>query len=141
MRISTPRKAALVFTSGWISNLASISTIFRAVAKLPYHSDALNHNSIIEGVRRAGCEKKIWRHNDVDHLERLLIAAGPERPKLIIFESLYSMDGDMAPVREITALAEKYEALTYVDEVHAVGICGPQRGGAESASAKALWAA
>ena len=123
------KEAALVFTSGWISNLAAISTIAALLPNCLILSDALNHNSIIEGVRRAGCEKKIWRHNDVDHLERLLIAAGPERPKLIIFESLYSMDGDMAPVREITALAEKYEALTYVDEVHAVGMYGARGGG------------
>ena len=123
------KQAALVFTSGWISNLASISTIAALLPNCLILSDALNHNSIIEGVRRSGCEKRIWRHNDVAHLEELLIAAGPERAKLIVFESLYSMDGDIAPVAEIVALAEKYSALTYIDEVHAVGMYGPRGGG------------
>src|ERR1700690_3182818 len=87
------KEAALVFTSGWISNLASISTIASLLPNCLILSDALNHNSMIEGVRRSGCEKQVWRHNDVVHLEQLLIAAGPERAKLIVFESLYSMDG------------------------------------------------
>jgi 5-aminolevulinate synthase len=123
------KPAALVFTSGWISNLASISTIAGLLPDCLILSDALNHNSIIEGVRRSGCEKRIWRHNDVGHLEELLIAAGPERAKLIVFESLYSMDGDIAPVARIVELAEKYNALTYVDEVHAVGMYGPRGAG------------
>jgi 5-aminolevulinate synthase len=123
------KEAALVFTSGWISNLASISTIAALLPDCLILSDALNHNSIIEGARRAGCEKQIWRHNDLDHLEKLLIAADPERPKLIIFESLYSMDGDIAPVAEIVRLAKQYGALTYVDEVHAVGMYGARGGG------------
>src|SRR6202453_2076723 len=123
------KPAALVFTSGWISNLASISTIAALLPNCLILSDALNHNSMIEGVRRAGCEKKIWRHNDVKHLEELLIAAGRERAKLIVFESLYSMDGDIAPVAEIAALAEKYGAMTYIDEVHAVGMYGERGGG------------
>jgi 5-aminolevulinate synthase len=123
------KQAALVFTSGWISNLAGISTIAGLLPDCLILSDALNHNSIIEGVRRAGCEKQIWRHNDVAHLEELLIAAGPERAKLVVFESLYSMDGDIAPVAGIADLARKYNALTYVDEVHAVGMYGPRGGG------------
>jgi 5-aminolevulinate synthase len=123
------KEAALVFTSGWISNLASISTIAALLPDCLILSDALSHNSIIEGARRAGCEKQIWRHNDTDHLEKLLIAADPERPKLIIFESLYSMDGDIAPVAEIVRLAKQYGALTYVDEVHAVGMYGARGGG------------
>ena len=123
------KPAALVFTSGWISNLAAISTIAELLPNCLILSDALNHNSMIEGVRRSGCEKQVWRHNDVDHLEELLKAAGKERAKLIVFESLYSMDGDIAPVAEIVALAEKYNAMTYVDEVHAVGMYGARGGG------------
>jgi 5-aminolevulinate synthase len=123
------KPAALVFTSGWVSNLAGISTIASLLPNCLILSDALNHNSMIEGVRRSGCERQIWRHNDVEHLEELLKAAGNERAKLIVFESLYSMDGDIAPVAEIVALAEKYSALTYVDEVHAVGMYGARGGG------------
>ena len=92
-------------------------------------SDALNHNSMIEGVRRSGCEKRVWRHNDVGHLEELLAAEPRDRAKLVLFESLYSMDGDIAPIAEIVALAEKYNALTYLDEVHAVGLYGARGGG------------
>ena len=123
------KEAALAFTSGWISNLAGISTIATLLPDCLILSDALNHNSMIEGVRRSGCEKRVWRHNDVAHLEALLEAAEPGRAKLILFESLYSMDGDIAPVRRIVELAEKYGALTYVDEVHAVGMYGPRGGG------------
>ncbi len=123
------KEAALVFTSGWVSNLAGISTIASLLPDCLILSDALNHNSIIEGVRRSGCERKVWRHNDVDHLEQLLIEAGPDRLKLIVFESLYSMDGDIAPVRKIVELAERRNALTYIDEVHAVGMYGPRGGG------------
>jgi 5-aminolevulinate synthase len=123
------KEAALVFTSGWVSNFAGISTIAGLLPDCLILSDALNHNSMIEGVRRSGCEKKLWRHNDAAHLEELLAAEDPERPKLIVFESLYSMDGDIAPIAEIAALARKYGAMTYIDEVHAVGLYGPRGGG------------
>jgi len=123
------KAAALVFTSGWVSNLAAISTIASLLPNCLIISDALNHNSMIEGVRRSGREKWIWRHNDLRHLEQLLASAYRERPKLVVFESLYSMDGDIAPVAEIAFLAKKYNALTYVDEVHAVGMYGARGGG------------
>jgi 5-aminolevulinate synthase len=123
------KPAALVFTSGWISNLASISTIASLLPNCLILSDALNHNSMIEGVRRSGCEKRVWRHSDFAHLEELLAAEPRDRAKLIVFESLYSMDGDIAPIAEIVALAKEYNALTYLDEVHAVGLYGPRGGG------------
>ena len=123
------KEAALVFTSGWISNLAGISTIASLLPNCLILSDALNHNSMIEGVRRSGCEKKVWRHNDAKHLEELLAAEDKGRAKLIVFESLYSMDGDIAPIADVVALAKKYGALTYIDEVHAVGMYGPRGGG------------
>ena len=123
------KEAALVFTSGYVSNETGIATIARLIPNCLILSDAFNHNSMIEGVRRAGCEKQIWRHNDVTHLEQLLIEAGPQRPKLIVFESLYSMDGDVAPVAQICALAKRYGAITYLDEGHAVGMYGPRGGG------------
>jgi 5-aminolevulinate synthase len=123
------KPACLVFTSGWISNLAGISTIASLLPDCLILSDALNHNSMIEGVRRSGCEKKLWRHNDVAHLAELLAAEPIERAKLIVFESLYSMDGDIGPIAEIVEVAEKYRAMTYIDEVHAVGLYGPRGGG------------
>jgi len=123
------KQAALVFTSGWISNLAGISTIASLLPNCLILSDALNHNSMIEGVRRAGCERKVFRHNDVAHLEQLLAAEPRERAKLIVFESLYSMDGDIAPIAEITVLAKRYGAMSYIDEVHAVGMYGARGGG------------
>ena len=122
------KDGALVFTSGYVSNQTGISTIARLIPDCLILSDALNHNSMIEGVRQAGTEKKIFRHNDMAHLEELLVAAG-ERPKLVVFESLYSMDGDVAPVNTICDLAERYGAMTYCDEVHAVGMYGPRGGG------------
>src|SRR5271165_5953530 len=123
------KAAALAFTSGWVSNLAAISTIASLLPNCLILSDALNHNSMIEGVRRSGCEKTIWRHNDVAHLEELLKAQPLERCKLVVFESLYSMDGDMSPIGDIVALAERYNAMTYIDEVHAVGLYGARGGG------------
>src|SRR6202166_2734534 len=123
------KEAALVFTSGYVSNETGISTIAKLLPNCLLLSDALNHSSMIEGVRKAGTEKQIWRHNDTDHLEQLLRAADPDRPKLILCESLYSMDGDVAPLHRICDLAERYGALTYVDEVHAVGMYGPHGGG------------
>ncbi|RYC33989.1 5-aminolevulinate synthase [Lichenibacterium minor] len=123
------KSAALAFTSGWISNLAGISTIASLLPDALILSDAWNHNSMIEGIRRSGCEKQVFRHNDVDHLEDLLRDAGSDRAKLIVFESLYSMDGDMAPIGRITELARRYGAMTYCDEVHAVGLYGPRGAG------------
>jgi len=123
------KEAALLFTSGYVSNETSISTIAKLLPNCVILSDALNHNSMIEGVRRAGVEKKIWRHNDVDHLEELLAAEPANRPKLIVFEALYSMDGDTAPVSRICDLAERYGAMTYIDEVHSAGMYGPAGAG------------
>ena len=123
------KEAALVFTSGYVSNQTGIPTIAKLLPNCLILSDALNHNSMIEGVRQSGCEKQVWRHNDVGHLEELLKAADSDRPKLIVFESLYSMDGDVAPVHAICDLAERYNAMTYVDEVHAVGMYGARGGG------------
>jgi 5-aminolevulinate synthase len=123
------KEAALVFTSGYVSNQTGIATIAKLIPDCLILSDALNHNSMIEGVRQSGCEKRIWRHNDVEHLEQLLRQAGAERPKLIVFETLYSMDGDVAPVHRICDLAASYRAMTYADEVHAVGIYGARGAG------------
>jgi 5-aminolevulinate synthase len=123
------KEAALVFSSGYVSNQTGISTIAKVIPDCLILSDALNHNSMIEGVRQSGCEKRIWRHNDIGHLEELLRAAGAERPKLIVFETLYSMDGDAAPVHRICDLAERYGAMTYADEVHAVGMYGTRGAG------------
>jgi 5-aminolevulinate synthase len=123
------KEAALVFTSGYVSNQTGIPTIAKLLPNCLILSDALNHNSMIEGVRQSGVEKQIWRHNDVAHLEELLAAQPLARPKLILFEGLYSMDGDVAPVKAICDLAEKYGAMTYCDEVHAVGMYGPRGGG------------
>jgi 5-aminolevulinate synthase len=121
------KDGALVFTSGYVSNETGISTLARLMPDCLILSDAYNHNSMIEGVRQSRCEKVIFRHNDTNHLEELLKAADPRRPKLVVFESLYSMDGDIAPIARICELAERYSAMTYLDEVHAVGMYG-QRG-------------
>jgi len=123
------KEAALVFTSAYIANDATLSTLPKIFPGLIIYSDALNHASMIEGVRRNGGAKRIFRHNDVAHLRELLAADDPAAPKLIAFESVYSMDGDFGPVAEIVALAEEFGALTYIDEVHAVGMYGPRGGG------------
>jgi 5-aminolevulinate synthase len=123
------KDAALVFTSGYISNQTGISTIAKLLPDCLILSDASNHNSMIEGVRQSGSEKAIFRHNDTVHLEELLRKGGAQRPKLIVFETLYSMDGDVAPTERICDLAERYGAMTYADEVHAVGMYGRRGGG------------
>ena len=123
------KPAALLFTSAYNANEAALATLPRVLPGLVIFSDALNHASMIEGVRHGGCEKHIWRHNDLAHLEQLLAAAPAEAPKLIAFESIYSMDGDFGPLAEVCDLAREYRALTYLDEVHAVGMYGPRGGG------------
>ena len=123
------KDGALLFTSGYVSNDATLSTLAKILPGCVIFSDALNHASMIAGIRNSGAEKKVFRHNDVAHLEELLAKTDPHLPKLIAFESVYSMDGDIAPIHEICDLAEKYNALTYIDEVHAVGMYGPRGGG------------
>ncbi|UWQ57029.1 5-aminolevulinate synthase [Leisingera caerulea] len=123
------KEAALLFTSAYIANDATLSTLPKLFPGLIIYSDALNHASMIEGVRRNGGAKRIFRHNDVAHLRELLEADDPKAPKLIAFESVYSMDGDFGPIAEICDLAEEFGALTYIDEVHAVGMYGPRGGG------------
>ncbi|MDA1101954.1 MAG: 5-aminolevulinate synthase [Proteobacteria bacterium] len=123
------KEAALLFTSGYISNEATLSTLVKALPGLIIFSDALNHASMIDGIRHGAGPKQIWRHNDTGHLAELLARADPEVPKIVAFESVYSMDGDIAPIAEICAIAKKYGALTYLDEVHAVGMYGPRGAG------------
>jgi len=118
------KESALLFTSGYIANEATLATLGKILPGLIMFSDELNHASMIEGVKGARCEKRIWRHNDVEHLEELLAAAPKDAPKVIAFESVYSMDGDIGPLEAVCDLADKYGALTYLDEVHAVGLYG-----------------
>ncbi len=122
-------EGALVFTSGYVANEAALATLASQMPGCIVFSDALNHASMIQGIKHSGAEKKIFAHNDAKDLERLLKDSDPARPKLVAFESVYSMDGDISPIKDICDVAQRYNALTYLDEVHAVGLYGPRGGG------------
>ncbi|HEX7855807.1 MAG TPA: 5-aminolevulinate synthase [Sphingobium sp.] len=123
------KEGALLFTSGYVSNEATLATLAKILPGCIIFSDELNHASMIAGIRNSGCEKQVFRHNDVEHLRELLEAANPDAPKLIAFESVYSMDGDVGPIAALCDLADEFNALTYCDEVHAVGMYGARGGG------------
>ncbi len=123
------KEAALTYSSGWVSNMAGLSALSHVIPDLIYISDEANHNSMIAGIRAGGTQKFIFKHNDVDDLERILEILPINAPKIIVFESVYSMDGAIAPMEKICDLAEKYNAMTWLDEVHAVGLYGSQGGG------------
>ncbi|MEL6955836.1 MAG: 5-aminolevulinate synthase [Pseudomonadota bacterium] len=123
------KTGALLFTSGYVANDATLATLGKILPGLIIYSDALNHASMIEGIRRSGCDRRIFRHNDVEHLRALMENDDPERPKLIAFESVYSMDGDVGPIEAICDLADEFDAITYLDEVHAVGLYGDEGAG------------
>src|SRR5436305_13611093 len=123
------KETALIFTSGYVSNEATLATLGKLLPGCVIFSDELNHASMIAGIKSSGCEKRVFRHNDLEHLEELLAAEDPETPRLIAFESVYSMDGDIAPITAICDLADEHNALTYVDEVHADGMYGECGGG------------
>jgi 5-aminolevulinate synthase len=123
------KSGALLFTSGYVSNDATLSTLGKILPNLIIYSDALNHASMIEGIRRSGADYRVFRHNDVEHLRALMENDDPERPKVIAFESVYSMDGDVGPIEAICDLADEFDALTYLDEVHAVGMYGEEGAG------------
>jgi len=122
-------EAALIFTSGYVANMTTLSTLAARLPGCIVYSDALNHNSMIEGIRHGRPDKRIFRHNDPDHLDMLLSRDDPARAKLVAFESVYSMDGDIAPIREIVEVCERHNAISYLDEVHAVGMYGPEGAG------------
>lgn len=123
------KEAALIFTSGYVSNWAALGTLLSKIPGIIVYSDALNHASMIEGIRHSRCQKRLFRHNDPEHLAELMAADDPHAPKLVAFESVYSMDGDIAPIEAICDVADAFGAITYLDEVHAVGMYGPRGGG------------
>ncbi|MGA0121589.1 MAG: 5-aminolevulinate synthase [Gaiellales bacterium] len=123
------KEAALLFSSGWVANFTTLAVLGSALPDCVVFSDAANHNSMIEGIRRSGATVRVFQHNDADHLESLLRAEEAQRPRVVAFESVYSMDGDIAPVADLADVARRHDALTFVDEVHAVGMYGPEGAG------------